>query len=239
MIEVTITSDLHGNLPVVGDGLDLMLVCGDVCPARRHYFDYQYKWVKENFCPWVKSLPYNDADGRTVMVWGNHDFFEHIPVGREEMDEEFSSLTDGRLVILNHGGCTYRKGAERLKLFGTPYCKQFYNWAFMHDDKFLEERFAEIPGDIDILISHDPASVNRLGVIHEGWSAGTDAGNHILARELARVKPRYYFAGHIHSGNHCLETVDGITMANVSYVNESYTPTFDPLRISVEGSIEV
>lgn len=237
MIKVTITSDLHGNLPVVGDGLDLMLVCGDVCPARRHYFDYQYKWVKEVFCPWVKGLPYNDADGRTIMVWGNHDFFEHIPLPREEFDAELSSLTDGRLVVLNHGGCTYSKGGEKLEIFGTPYCKQFYNWAFMHDEAFLAEKYAEIPDGLDILISHDPANLNRLGVIHQGWSVGTDAGNPILAKEVERAKPRFYFAGHIHSGNHNAELVGGTLMANVSYVDEEYKPRYMPVSIDIDGRI--
>lgn len=235
MIRVTATSDTHGYLPVVSEGFDLMLVCGDVCPPRRHYYDYQHKWVKEMFCPWVKNLPYNDADGRLVMVWGNHDFFEYIPVPRDEFDAELSSLTDGRLVVLNHGGYTYSKGGEKLEIFGTPYCKQFYNWAFMHDDKFLAEAYAEIPDGLDILISHDPASLNRLGLIHQGWSIGTEAGNSILAEVVENVKPRYYFAGHIHSGNHSPETVGGTFMANVSYVDEEYKPTYMPMYMDIEG----
>jgi len=44
-----------------------------------------------------------------------------------------------------------------------------------------------------------------------------------------RVHPKLFVCGHFHSGNHELQNVDGIYMANVSYIDESYE---DSVKIS-------
>ena len=41
----------------------------------------------------------------------------------------------------------------------------------------------------------------------------------------APKKPKYVFCGHIHSGNHNMQEINGTFFANVSYVDESYSPT--------------
>lgn len=61
-----------------------------------------------------------------------------------------------------------------------------------------------------------------------------DAGNPWLADEMLRKHPRYTFCGHIHSGEHELQTFDDMKMANVSLVDETYTETFKPLYLDVE-----
>lgn len=61
-----------------------------------------------------------------------------------------------------------------------------------------------------------------------------DAGNPWLADEMLRKHPRYTFCGHIHSGEHELQTLDDMKMANVSLVDETYTETFKPLYLDVE-----
>ena len=94
----------------------------------------------------------------------------------------------------------------------------------MFYDSFLEKAFNEIPKDLDILITHDPPSLNNLGKISQGKGKGKEAGNNILAKRLLEIKPKYLFSGHIHSGNHKFEEFNGIMMANVSYVDEFYEP---------------
>ena len=44
MIKTNVTSDLHGILPPYVEEFDLMLICGDVCPAHDHYFSFQKEW---------------------------------------------------------------------------------------------------------------------------------------------------------------------------------------------------
>lgn len=55
-----------------------------------------------------------------------------------------------------------------------------------------------------------------------------------LADEMLRKHPKYTFCGHIHSGEHTLQTFDDMKMANVSLVDETYTETFKPLYLDVE-----
>ena len=58
-------------------------------------------------------------------------------------------------------------------------------------------------------------------------------GKMLVADEMLRKHPRYTFCGHIHSGEHELQTLDDMKMANVSLVDETYTETFKPLYLDV------
>ncbi len=248
-MKVLVTSDTHGYLPEIIEPLDLLLICGDVCPAHDHYFSYQKSWFMTKFVDWVNSLPFADEWSRVVLTWGNHDY-----VGERLMDtdiEDISNLTNGRLIILKNE--TYHfvykdeDGKQQtLTIFGTPYCKIFGNWAFMVSDTKLHEKYSKIPEGVDILISHDSPTINRLGMIQEGWNAGVDAGNLILDQYIRSRKPKYFFSGHIHSGNHVFELVNVnetdpvdkedevfVKMANVSYINERYRPVYDVLEFEI------
>ena len=72
-MKVLVTSDTHGYLPEITKPFDLLLICGDVCPAHDHYFSYQKDWFNKVFVEWVKSLPFKNVWSQVVMTWGNHD----------------------------------------------------------------------------------------------------------------------------------------------------------------------
>ena len=101
------------------------------------------------------------------------------------------------------------------------------------DEEILKEKYAECPNYVDIFISHDSPTINNLGLINNGYYKGTDAGNKILDETIERVKPKYFFSGHIHSGNHSFEEINGVKMANVSYVNEQYEPFYPILDFNI------
>lgn len=61
MITIAASSDFHGNLPEVTEPFDLMLLGGDLEPARNHNWAYQRQWYKEEFLPWVQELPFNNV----------------------------------------------------------------------------------------------------------------------------------------------------------------------------------
>lgn len=229
-MKIIVLSDLHGYLPILED-FDLLLIGGDVCPVNCHTRQYQEDWLKTDFADWINGLQYRDVFSRVVMIAGNHDMvLENI--SKKKKQEWLSTIKDNRLVYLDNEEYTFEYLETELKyvkIFGCPYCKKFGSWAFMREN--LEKYYDPIPEDVDILITHDAADINNLGLIQMGWYKGENAGNKLLAEHVRRVKPEYYFCGHIHSGNHELTEVDGIKMANVSIMDENYHPTHKPLVI--------
>ncbi len=220
-------SDTHGYLPVVNEPFDLLLHCGDACPAHDHYFAYQDRWLRTEFVDWIKGLPFKDENSKVVMIPGNHDFAPERYSKKERKD--FTEITEGRLVMLKNEGYEFKRGEESVKIFGTPYCKIFGSWAFMVPNDRLERKYSEIPEGLDILISHDAPTLGDLGLIQEGYNQGTQAGNTILDSAILQKKPTIFFCGHIHSGNHNFSKVGDTYMANVSFVNERYYPVNNSL----------
>ena len=226
---VKAVSDIHGNLPKIEDEFDLLLIAGDITPALWGYYSksVQWDWIIDEFKQWIDSLPYRTSWSKVFIVPGNHDkVFENLS-NPERL--ELQLKLGGRCELLIHEEKIFTEITEDNKtidyrIFGTPYCKMFGNWAFMKYDSFLKERFNEIPEGLDFLVTHDPPTLNGMGKITQGHQKGKDAGNELLSKRILEVKPKFVFSGHIHSGNHNLEEVEGIQMANVAYVDENYDP---------------
>ena len=230
------TSDLHGRLPKISQEFDLLLIAGDVCPVENHGRTFQEEWVNCEFAEWVNSLPFNTPWSKVVMVPGNHDFiFEKYS---KKDCEEIENKCNGRLVILRHEPYEFEypvsDGTDSLKIFGTPYCSVFGSWPFMIPDDKLDEKFSEIPEDVDIIISHDSPNVYGLGDITQGYRKKTGTGNRVLYKHIKRVHPKLFICGHFHTGNHDLVCDDGIFMANVSYIDESYEPYWPVFEIEYD-----
>ena len=218
------TSDFHGYLPITKEPFDCMLICGDVCPATNHSNKFQKEWLSTEFVEWVDSLNINEG-GIVILIPGNHDwYFQGLS---KKKITEFEDMFHGKLKLLINETYDF----HGIKIFGTPYCKIFYNWAFMRDNDKLWKYYSECPDDVDIIMSHDAPTLNELGLIHQGWSYGTDAGNPLLDQLIKQKKPKVFLCGHIHSGNHEMEMVDGTAMANVSYIDEDYRPANPLLRL--------
>ena len=236
MVKTIVTSDLHGNLPVIVEDFDLMLICGDIVPVQDHYYSFQKEWVENEFIEWVKGLPFRNVWSQVVITPGNHDIvFERWG---EKDYERLRVLSGGRLIILRNKQYDFDyidkvSGEPKvLKIWGTPYCQIFGNWAFMRTNSKLKEKFDEIPYDIDVLISHSSPDIEEYGCIHYyGNKVYKNAGCPILAEAIKEKKPKYVFCGHIHSGDHNLKEVDGTMFANVSYVDERYVERDNMLKI--------
>lgn len=234
-LDIIAISDTHGYLPEIKKPFDLMLICGDICPTHDHYYGYQINWFQHEFAEWINKLPFKNNWSRVVITWGNHDFVGER-ISKAEL-ECFYITVNRMAIVLRHEESLfyYPVGSEAktLKIFGTPYCKQFGNWAFMISNEKLERKFSFIPDDCDILLSHDAPDINNLGLISMGDWSGENAGNKVLAEAIKEKKPKIALCGHIHSGNHKFENVDGIWMANVSYVNEAYVPDHEIMYFQI------
>lgn len=229
------TSDLHGILPEI-EPCELFFICGDIMPLSVQLnMPASLEWLKTEFIPWANNLPCKHV----IFIAGNHDFWFERNGGMEpEIYETFNKPTDGKLVYLHHKMWDYDYKVKpgvfvKLRIFGTPYCKIFGNWAFMRESETLQDRYSDIPIDCNILLSHDAPKMLGLGEIHTGAWAGKDAGNPWLADEIMRKQPDYCFCGHIHSGNHELQEITGIHLANVSLVGEDYNIHYEPLYLNI------
>lgn len=230
------TSDLHGNLPIINDEFDLFLIVGDICPDFYGFYTKQIEWINDELIPWVNKLKFKYIWSKIILVPGNHDECFNGHISKLQL-EEWRFKTSNHLVILNHEYYEYdylRSDLEidSLKIFGTPYCKKFGNWAFMVDNDILIKKYSQIPENIDILLSHDSPTIEKLGAVldEESRFYNPTAGNEILSEFIWKIKPKIFHSGHMHTGNHNFFEKNGIWFANVSYVDESLSPSYPILK---------
>lgn len=233
-MKIAVISDLHGYLPIYPskywDGIEeceILLICGDILPLNiQTNMPKSKDWLIVDFKLWASDLPVE----KVYIIAGNHDFwFERNSLEAHSIFSKYDKVT---YLCNEFADYISIQDSKVYRIFGTPYCKIFGYWAFMRGNEFLAQKYNEIPENVDIFISHDAPKVSDVGMIKEGWS-GTDAGNPVLAKYILEKKPRYAFCGHIHSGNHELQEVEGIKFANTSVVNEHYDLFYKPLIIRI------
>lgn len=233
-MKIIAISDLHGLLPNIEEDFDLMLICGDICPTYCHDWMFQDSWIKYDFINWINNLNFKNKDSKVVFIGGNHD---NSLEKNENIGSYISKHTNDRAVyLLNQSYLFHYKEHDNIKtykIFGTPYCKIFNNWAFMLDKDGLKEKYSEMPNDIDILISHDSPMIGEIGIVHSGKKTGNEYGSEYLAEAIYKHKPKYVFSGHIHSGDHNLTEIDGVKLYNVSLLDEDYKPSYKPLILNI------
>lgn len=225
-------SDLHGTLPNIEEA-EVLFICGDISPLDIQFNKPRMQeWLHTQFIPWINGLPVE----KVFLVAGNHDaWFEGASYCQIA---ELKRLSLCKLEYLCNELTTYidNEGNE-WSIFGTPYCKVFGNWPFMRTDSYLEERFKEIPKDVDFIISHDtPYGVGQQDQILEKarWNHSEldHVGNIPLRNRLESIDFRWLFHGHIHSSSHDPEPFGNGWVVNVSILDESYTENFAPLELT-------
>jgi Icc-related predicted phosphoesterase len=93
--------------------------------------------------------------------------------------------------------------------------------------------YADIPEDVDVLVSHQPP----LGYgdrTHEHSGKAWHRGSRELLAAIERVRPRVVICGHIHS-DHGRSEYQGIPIYNVSLVDEQYRLAHRPTVIELPG----
>ena len=226
-MKICATSDLHGYLPEI-DKCDLVLICGDIVSLRsQRYPKSCKKWYTGVFQPWVDSLPCD----KVLFIPGNHE------VGVEGHDDEYKKLFGPykKATILIHEPYEYLSDDGTFyKIFGTPYCKVFGNWAYMRPNSDLKEKFSEIPEGLDILLTHDVADGYADQSLQDiGYGTEEHFGTVELRDAILEKKPKYHFSGHIHTADHNLIMIGDTKHYNVSYIDEKYNPAFKPLYLDI------
>lgn len=221
MIRVTQFSDSHGKHDLIQSkysgkndlpGGNLLLVAGDISNVGRTGEIYQ-------FLEWFDEI--NNYDEK-IFIAGNHDFgFEKF---RPEIDNDIAEKFPSVKYLMDNSVIVNVDGHD-VKIYGSPWQPEFYNWAFnLPRGKALEEKWELIPEDTDILITHGPP----YGILDKVFGKDENLGCGDLRRRVEIVKPKIHLFGHIHSGNGYLNTVN-THFFNVSALNEKYFYTYKPV----------
>jgi len=203
---MVVISDTHGRHDGwhVPDG-DVLVHCGDLTshgtlPQIRAAADF------------LRALPHADK----VVIAGNHDFaFERSPAEARAEMTGLTYLEDEAALI------------QGVRFYGSPWQPEFYDWAFnLPRGAALVEKWALIPGDTEVLVTHGPPrghgdEVARPTGAHEGC-------DDLLAR-VRVIRPKVHCFGHIHEAAG-VTSADGTYFVNASICDLSYRPSL-PARV--------
>jgi Icc-related predicted phosphoesterase len=208
-------ADLHGHYPKL-EGGDLLIVAGDLT-ARDTIYEHA------DFLGWLNIQKYK----KKIFIAGNHD---------NNVDKKFD--WDETLDYLCDSGAEF----EGLKIWGSPWTPLFEGInpackAFMLSEGKLEAKFAKIPDDTDILVTHGPplgvfdGIVNNIPMKNGMMKKIVKyAGSRSLDDRVSDIKPRLHVFGHIHEG-YGQDLIGDVEFVNCSHVNERYEPVNKPIRV--------
>ena len=153
-----------------------------------------------------------------MAIFGNHSWIgekarHRIPV----MPDNFRYIQDESIELFG------------LKIYGTAWSLPFNNWAFNLPEEELCRKFAHIPNNIDILITHSPP----FGIL-DSTPIKKNLGSKSLLEKVVQVKPQFHIFGHIHHGyGQHTDKDNNITFMNVSLLDEGYNFVNEPMIIEV------
>jgi Icc-related predicted phosphoesterase len=169
LVLISDTHQLHREIDVPHG--DILIHAGDFT-----MFSESMEAVAD-FNDWLGELPH-----QSVLVPGNHEFFL-------ESDPSERSLLSNAIVLINEG-----VEIEGLRLWGTP-VTPLYGGAFGLSSAGDRKRlYAQIPQDIDVLISHGPP----YGLLDTAPVSGLHEGCRELLDAVTRIRPKLHVFGHIH-----------------------------------------
>jgi Icc-related predicted phosphoesterase len=174
---------------------------------------------------------YRDKFKAIVLVEGNHDW-----LGARQPELMDQMCKDNGITLLRDSGATI----EGLRFYGSPWQPAFCNWAWNLDrgGYELREKWALIPQDTQVLLTHGPPmgildTVERFNgqkcefeLEHLGCY---DLWNRV--QELKDLKLHVF--GHLHfSGGQTLK-MGSTTFANAAVCTEEYRPTNKPITFEI------
>jgi predicted phosphodiesterase len=210
-------SDLHGYYPKL-DGGDLLIVAGDLTSRDDEKGFQQFRAFILNHMPKYKKI---------IVICGNHDEYSS-----KRMEEERSECWNGKSVTYL---CDSGTEFEGLKIWGSPWtltfdgmnphCKAFT----VRTEEELGEKWALIPDDVDILITHSPCFSYLDNYL--GSPSLRLRTREIILKSGGHKGIRLHVCGHIHEGYGEDGDIVIPIRVNASLVNEHYEPVNKPIRV--------
>lgn len=209
-MKIVAVSDTHGmhEKVAVPDG-DVFIHAGD-------FSSYGSLQNLEGFCSWLQVLPHKHK----IVVAGNHDRIA-------QMDFELT-----RSLIADAGGVYLEDDQiiiDGMKIYGSPWTPRFMDWFFMADrGPDIAEKWAKIPVDTDILVTHGPpyGIMDKVNNLPQGCEE--------LLNRIERLTLQVHIFGHIHEGYGCRQLSRGPIMVNASVCDSRYRPLNKPVELGVQ-----
>lgn len=203
-IRISFISDTHTKHNMLSlPGGDILIHAGDIMNSGWSINDINV------FLNWFQKQDYDEL----IFIAGNHDRkFENDPLDVKEILEQYPLITylqDDWVEI------------EGVKIYGSPWQPEFYNWAFNlpRCGNALKEKWDSIPADTGILITHGPPQ-GHLDVSGPPYNE-PNLGCELLRVKVDELKPKFHVFGHIH-GSAGYKEHNGTHFINASVLNEDY-----------------
>jgi predicted phosphodiesterase len=211
LVLISDTHGLHEAIPNLPDG-DVLIHAGDV--SRRGSID-----EIAHFFAWFAAQPHRWK----LLVAGNHDFaFER------EADEVDALLPDG-ITYLRDSGVVI----DGLRFWGSPWQPWFFDWAFnLHRGAEIAAKWALIPEDVQVLITHGPPH----GILDTvARPRGKHVGCEALRDRIAELPDlRLQAFGHIHEA-YGESRQDAVHYANACLCDVQYQLVNAPIVVDVDN----
>ena len=205
-MKIIVLSDTHGfhDMLEIPDG-DVLVHCGDFSMLGQQD-------ELRAFNEFLGELPH----AHKLVVAGNHDYC-------------FQNAREQSVKLLSHG--VYLQDTcllvDGIKFYGSPWQPEFMRMAFNLTEDELAKKWALIPDDTDVLITHTPpAGVRDLN------SKGERKGSTSLRETVNRLSVSHHFFGHIHEG-YGVEVIDGKKYVNACNCDIDFQPINPPVVVSV------
>jgi 3',5'-cyclic AMP phosphodiesterase CpdA len=194
-----------------------------------------------NFIHWFQNIEGFDTK---IFISGNHDFcFERVNEPHHKGDFNWlhnlmssENLSQSNVTYLQDDFIVIESSefSRPIKFYGTPWQPWFYDWAFnlprLGDE--LKSKWAFIPEDTDVLITHGPP--NGYGDLVNNWrQPNTNVGCELLLNRILDIKPLVNVFGHIHEG-YGVGYNDDTMFVNASICNSKYVPINKPIIIDLQ-----
>lgn len=182
---------MHHHLLKIPEGIDIVIHSGDAT----NYLD-PIKNEKEmiEFLAWYSQLPIPNK----VFVAGNHD------TSIEKGFVTRKSIEDLGIIYIY----METKEVAGLKIWGSPYCPRYGNWAFMKDRASMMKKVWDfMDPEADIIVTHTPAYgfldwsdkrvVDNINMV--SYTTYEHTGCKSLYKKIKINKPKLHCFGHIHN----------------------------------------
>ena len=207
-MKLTIISDTHSDQEKLGSmSGDVLIHCGDMFNffnSDDDEFDRMDEWfAKQDF-------------ELILCIGGNHDF---------ELQKRASYTKQPfKNAVYLEGSAYQYKGVN---FFGAPWVPDLYGQAYYTEHSELANRWANIPNNVDVLITHTPP-----GNILDKSSQGLVLGCEHLLTAVERAKPKLHCFGHIHHSSGSIKK-GGTCFINAALADHHHKISKPPFQFEI------